>query len=154
LPAESVEQGVRVLRAPVVLRREAAAATFASMAAYIVTGTWAGRTLLRRERFDVINTHFALPTGPVGYTLARLAAVPNVLSVLGDDLYVPSKLSWANRHAPLRACMRRIALAADAVVAQSRDTAANLRRYYAPEIEPSIIPLGIMPSRAAHAARI
>lgn len=154
LPAESVELGVRILRAPVVLRREAAAATFASMAAYVITGTWAGRALLNRERYDVINTHFALPTGPVGYTLARLARTPNVLSVHGGDLYDPSKRSSAHRHAPLRACVRRIALAADAVVAQSRDTAANLRRYYAAEIEPSIIPLGIAPPPAVHAARV
>lgn len=154
LPPESTVGGVRILRAPVVMRREAAAATFASMAAYILTGTWVGRGLLRRERFDVMNTHFALPTGPVGYSLARAAGVPNVLSVHGGDLYDPSKRSSAHRHAPLRYCVRRIALAADAVVAQSRDTAANLRKYYAPEIEPLIIPLGIAPPPAVHAARV
>ena len=44
LPAESVELGVRILRAPVVLRREAAAATFASMAAYASSGhVWIAR---------------------------------------------------------------------------------------------------------------
>ena len=154
LPAESLSGGVRIMRAPVVLRRDAAAATFASMAAYVLTGTWAGRSLLRRERFDVINTHFALPTGPVGFALARTAAIPNVLTVHGGDLYDPSKRSSAHRHASLRYCVRRLAQAADAVVAQSRDTAANLRKFYAPELEPLIIPLGIAPPPAVHAARV
>lgn len=153
LPGESVEDGVRVLRARVLARRAAAAATFTSMGTYALTGTRRGATLLRHEPFDVINTHFALPTGPVGYALSRMFAIPNVLSVHGGDLYDPSKCSSAHRHAVLRACVRRIVLAADAVVAPSHDTAANLRRFYAPQIEPAIIPLGIVPPPAARAAR-
>src|SRR5690606_23706612 len=84
------------------------------------------------------------------------ARVPNVLSVHGGDLYDPSKKISAHRHAVLRACVRKVARAADAVVAQSEDTAENLRRFYAPELEAEIIPLGIerpvvpRPDRAAH----
>lgn len=143
LPPESIENGVRVVRAPVILRERRATATFASMLAYVVSGIAYGRRMLRAQRFDVINTHFALPTGPVGYLLARSFRIPNVLSVHGGDLYDPSKRSSAHHHAALRFCVRRIALAADAVVAQSYDTAANLRHFYAPEIEPAVIPLGI-----------
>jgi glycosyltransferase involved in cell wall biosynthesis len=154
LAAESVDNGVRIVRAPVMFRREMQAASFASMLTYLVSATWKGRALMRGERFDVINTHFALPTGPVGYALGRIGRTPNVLSVHGGDLYDPSKRSSAHRHALLRFCVRRLALAADEVVAQSRDTAANLQRFYAPEIEPAVIPLGIARPPAVHAMRL
>ena len=143
LPETEIVDGVRVTRVPVWFRRRRAVANFPSMLAYLVTGTLAGRRLVRAETFDVVNTHFALPTGPVGHAVSRAAGVPNVLSVHGGDLYDPSKRSSAHSHAVLRASVRRIALGADAVVAQSSDTRDNLRRYFAPELQPHVIPLGI-----------
>jgi len=145
-----------VMRVPVWFRRRRAVANFPSMLAYLATGTVAGRRLVRAEAFDVINTHFALPTGPVGHAVSRAAGVPNVLSVHGGDLFDPTKRSSAHRHAVLRASVRRLALGADAVVAQSSDTRDNLRKYFAPEVEPHVIPLGIakpphvVASRDAH----
>jgi len=143
LPETEEVDGVRVLRVPVWFRRRRAVANFPSMLVYLATGTLAGRHLVRAEAFDVINTHFALPTGPVGHAVSRAAGAPNVLSVHGGDLYDPSKRSSAHSHAVLRASVRRIALGADAVVAQSSDTRDNLRRYFAPELQPHVIPLGI-----------
>src|SRR5690606_12114847 len=63
--------------------------------------------------------------------------------VHAGDPYEPRKLSPAHSHAVLRASVRRIALGADAVVAQSSDPRDNLRRYFAPELQPHVIPLGI-----------
>jgi glycosyltransferase involved in cell wall biosynthesis len=143
LPAEGVASRVRIVRSPVFFRRRYAAANFPSMFAYLLTGTRRGRRLVRETPFDIVNTHFALPSGPVGHAVARAAGIPNVLSVHGGDLFDPSKRSSAHRHAPLRAAVRYLALEADAVVAQSRDTAANLGRFFAPEVEAEVIPLGI-----------
>jgi glycosyltransferase involved in cell wall biosynthesis len=155
LPAESVANGVRIVRSPVFFRRRHAAANFPSMFAYLLTGAQRGRRLVRELRFDIVNTHFALPSGPVGHAVARRGGIPNVLSVHGGDLFDPSKRSSAHRHALLRAAVRHLALQADAVVAQSRDTAANLHRYFAPEVEAKVIPLGIArpPSVAARRER-
>ncbi len=143
LPSESVENGVKVVRAPVFFRRRLTAANFPSMFAYMLNGTLHGRRLVRRAGFDVVNTHFALPSGPVGHFVARTARIPNVLSVHGGDLYDPSKASSAHRHAGLRAAVRYLARRADAVVAQSQDTEANLHRYFAPDVSAHVIPLGI-----------
>ncbi|HEX6993502.1 MAG TPA: glycosyltransferase family 4 protein [Gammaproteobacteria bacterium] len=153
LPAIEDVDGVRVVRVPVWFRRRRAVANFPSMLAYLATGTLAGRRLVRNETFDVINTHFALPTGPVGHAVSRAAGVPNVLSVHGGDLYDPSKRSSAHSHAVLRAAVRALALGADAVVAQSSDTRDNLRRFFAPELHPHVIPLGIAPPPAVQADR-
>ncbi len=143
LERESVEGGVRVLRVPVLFRRRQAAASMISMLSYVVGAPGAGRRFLESHPHDIINTHFALPSGPVGDTLARGARIPNVLSVHGGDLYDPSKFTSPHKHFALRAWIRRLARRADAVVGQSSNTLDNLRKYYTPELDGIRIPLGI-----------
>jgi glycosyltransferase involved in cell wall biosynthesis len=143
MPAESVESGVRVMRAPVLFRKDQATASLLSMASYVPAAIKAGRSLLRRERFDVINTHFVVPTGPVGDALARSSGLPNVLSVHGGDLYDPSKFTSPHRHWLLRSWIRRMIVRADALVGQSTNTLANVARYYTHAVEGIRIPLGI-----------
>lgn len=143
LPFEETVGNVRIIRVPVYFRRRKSAANMPSMFMYLPMGISAGKKLLKKESFDVINTHFALPSGPVGNALSRFSGIPNVLSVHGGDLYDPSKFSSPHRHYLLRAWVRRLARNADAVVGQSSNTLQNLRDYYTPEIEGIRIPLGI-----------
>lgn len=141
-PDES-DNGVRVVRVPVLFRRELAVANFASMAAYLPMASWRGRRLGRASGFDVINTHFVVPTGPVGAYLAHHLKVPNVLSVHGGDLYDPSKTSSPHRHALLRSAVGHLLRRADIVVAQSRDTARNVATLYDVQRPVELVPLGI-----------
>jgi glycosyltransferase involved in cell wall biosynthesis len=143
LPAESSDGSALVLRVPVLFRRQLAVANFPSMLAYLPTGLWRGLRRGRQRRFDVINTHFAIPTGPLGEWLSRLLNVANVLSVHGGDLFDPSKRSSPHRHALLRAVVAHLLRRADAVVAQSEDTAGNVARIYGVERAVERIPLGI-----------
>jgi glycosyltransferase involved in cell wall biosynthesis len=142
-PAESSENGVRVVRVPVFFRTQPATANIPSMLAYLPMGVRRGKELLRTTRYDIINTHFVLPSGPVGDALARYGHIPNVLSVHGGDVYDPSKWTSPHRHILLRAWIRRLLRGAECVVGQSRNTLENMRKYYAPEIEGIRIPLGI-----------
>lgn len=153
LAPESVERGVRVLRVPVFFRKSLAAANFPSMLAYLPMGVLRGRDLLRAGSVDVINTHFALPSGPLGQMLSNRYSVPNVLSLHGGDLYDPSKWTSPHRHRILRSWVSRLARQADAVVAQSHNTLENLHRYFVPEVDASIIPLGIPRPPAVTASR-
>jgi glycosyltransferase involved in cell wall biosynthesis len=142
LAAEDRDGGVRVVRAPVFFRKEKAVANVPSMLAYLPMGALAaGR--LRRERFDVINTHFVVPTGPLGDWLSRRWAIPNVLSVHGGDLYDPSKRLSPHRIGVLRAPIRRLLLRADALVGQSRNTLHNVAQIYGVRRDSELIPLGI-----------
>ena len=143
LAPEELSNGVRIIRVPVLFRRRQAAANVPSLLAFLPSARKSGRQLLSRESFDVINTHFALPSGPVGQSLSRYASIPNVLSVHGGDLYDPSKWMSPHRHYLLRAWIRRLLKSADYVVGQSENTLANMRRYYSPEIPAALIPLGI-----------
>lgn len=140
---ETYENGVRVIRVPVLGRRDKTTASMLSMFSYIPLAVAAGKNLLMKEQFDVINTHFVLPTGPVGDALSSFAGIPNILSLHGGDLYDPSKFTSPHRHAVLRNWIRWLLFRADLVVGQSRNTLLNLGIFYAPEIDAIKIPLGI-----------
>ncbi|MGH8261366.1 MAG: glycosyltransferase [Steroidobacteraceae bacterium] len=160
LTRESRDVGVRVVRVPVLFRTQLAVANFPSMAAYLPSGAWRGLQLARQRPFDLINTHFVVPTGPLGHFLARRLGIPNVLSVHGGDLYDPSKGSSPHRHALLRRSVAYLLRRADAVVAQSRDTASNVERIYGVRRAVERVPLGIerppaldrLPAAASRAA--
>jgi glycosyltransferase involved in cell wall biosynthesis len=149
-----MDADVKVVRVPVFFRTQLAVANLPSMAAYLPTGLWRGLKLGRTQRFDVINTHFAVPTGPLGDWLSARLDVPNVLSVHGGDLFDPSKKSSPHRHAFLRRAVARLLRKADAVVAQSRDTARNVEQIYGVGRRVELIPLGIeRPPRNVRAVR-
>lgn len=143
LPEESVENGVNIIRAPVFFRRKAAAANLFSMLMFLPMGIGVGKKLVERDSFDIVNTHFALPSGPVGDAIARHAGIPNVLSVHGGDLYDPSKAMSPHRHVILRKWINILLKRAHRVIGQSTNTIKNVHQFYDSGIEPVKIPLGI-----------
>ena len=153
LPAESIENGVRVVRAPVFFRRQEAVANHLSMLAFIPSGINVGRNLMKTNQFDLINTHFVLPTGPVGDFLARFAGIPNVLTLHGGDLYDPTRLISTHRQPLLRMWIRHLLRRSNLVVGQSTNTLENMRRFYTPEIEGIRVPLGIERPKVGAAPR-
>ena len=130
LPRRECMDGVDVFRVRTVRRASPRVASFPSMAGYLATGLAEVVDLGRRRRYDVINTHFAIPTGPLGLMASKLLRLPNVLSIHGGDIYDPSKRLSPHRVGPLRWAVGRILDAADRVVAQSSDTADRACRYY------------------------
>ena len=76
LDARSNDAGVRVVRVPVFFRNQLAVANLPSMAAYLPMGAWRGLQLARQMAFDIINTHFVVPSGPLGDWLSRRLAIP------------------------------------------------------------------------------
>ena len=150
LPKEEVVNGVLVVRVPVYFRKQLQTANFPSMAIYILNAILKGRQLLKQESYDIINTFFVIPTGPVGHILSKLSGLPNVLSVLGGDIYDPSKKMSPHRVAPLRAAVRHMLQKADVVTGESGDVLANIAKYYNADLDTKFIPLGIpRPPRVA-----
>jgi glycosyltransferase involved in cell wall biosynthesis len=98
---------------------------------------------LGRGRFDLVNTHFVVPSGPAGQVLARLNGAPHVLSLHGGDLYDPSKRVSPHRHAWLRGPIRHMLKAADALIGQSRNTVQHVKDIYGVDRSVDLIPLGI-----------
>ena len=143
LPRSRTEAGVRVIRVPILFRKRKSVASMRSMFSYLFSGAAIGRTLMKEERFDIINTHFVLPTGPVGDFLSHSAGVPNAISLIGGDLYDPTKSTSPHRHPMFRMSVRWLLARADIVIGGSRDTLNNMRRFYTQKIPGRRIPLGI-----------
>lgn len=143
LPAESVEGGVRVLRVPVFFRNRRAVANIPSMLAYppMAVLRMLGRRL--RGAYDVINTHFAVPSGPAGQCLSSLLRIPNVLSLHGGDLYDPSKEMSPHRQGWLRGPVRSMLRKADVLVGHSNDTVRHVSEIYGVQRDVQLVPLGI-----------
>jgi glycosyltransferase involved in cell wall biosynthesis len=153
LPGESCEHGVHVIRVPVFFRRELAVANLPSMMAYLPMGALRGLKW-RRAAFDLIYTHFVVPSGPLGHVLGRLYRIPNVLSVHGGDLYDPSKSSSPHRHPWLRPPIRHLLRQAQALVGQSHNTLQHVAEIYQVRRHAELIPLGIeRPTAPAAASR-
>lgn len=144
-PFESVN-GVGIHRVPVMMRRERDVASLPSLLSYVPRCVGKGAALFRDERFEVINTHFAVPSGPAGQYLSGRFRVPNVLSIHGGDIYDPSKALSPHRTFGLRQTVRKMLRSADRVVAQSSDTMRNSRKYYGIDRPIDIVPLGIRPN--------
>lgn len=143
LPPEEVRNGVRVVRVPVWGRTDRETATLRSMLTYPPAVWVRALTRLRPRSFDVVNGHFAVPTGPGSVLVAKIAGLPHVLSIHGGDIYNP-----ANPHAPHKTPLVRRAVTwtlrnSDVVVAGSSDTRDNVYRYYAYRGSVEVIPLGI-----------
>lgn len=153
LPEESVENDVKIVRLPVMLRKQQTAASLASLLTFVVNGLIQSGRISRKHAFDVINTHFVLPTGPVGQRLATIAGIPNILTVHGGDLYDPSKFLSPHRHLIFRAMVRRLLKKATTVVAQSNNTIQNVHRYYVEDLPVELIPLGINRPRSIRGDR-
>ncbi len=91
LSKEEVVGGVKIIRVPVFFRKKQNVASLLSMLSYFPSSIFYVQSLLRKEKFDIINTHFAIPSGPVGNFISKNKKIPNILSIHGGDIFDPSK---------------------------------------------------------------
>jgi phosphatidylinositol alpha-1,6-mannosyltransferase len=82
-----------------------------------------------------VEAHMVVPTGLVGWAVARLRRVPLVVYAHGRDVR-----DWRSKPAPIRWLTRFVARRADRLVTNSEDTAGHLRDM---GIEPRIAPPGV-----------
>ena len=125
--------GVRVVRTPVLLRKENATASLPSMLSYFPSSLKTGRRLLEAEPFDLVHSFFAVPSAPSGVLLARRAGLPHVLSIMGGDIYDPTKRLSPHKTPLLKQTVRWAMRRSVRVVAESKDIAARAEEYYGVE---------------------
>ena len=135
--------GVELFRVPVLFRTKKEVANMPSLLSYFPSSLIHAVVKLQSRKYDVINTHFAIPSGPAGYLLSKLFKVPNVLSLHGGDIFDPSKSLSPHRTPLLRNVVKFNLNRADGVVAQSNDTKLNACKYYDVARSIEVIPLGI-----------
>lgn len=145
LPRTEERAGVQVRRVRVAGRSKRSVASLRSMLSYPPAAWWAAARLGRggEEHFDVVNAHFAVPTGPASLPVAKISKIPHVLSIHGGDIYDPSKRLSPHRWAALRWVVSGVMRGSAEVVAQSDNTRSNAYRYYSYRGPIRVIPLGI-----------
>jgi glycosyltransferase involved in cell wall biosynthesis len=143
LAARETVNGVDVVRVPILLRHAMQVATLPSLLSYPPSCVWASLRQFGKQSFDIVNTHFAVPSGPAGFAVSKLFKIPNVLSIHGGDIFDPSKTLSPHKTPGLSHTVRWMLKAADRVVAQSSDTRDNARRHYGIDRPIDIISLGI-----------
>lgn len=128
LRGQAYEDGARIIRVPVLGRNELPRASLPSLLSFGPAVRRAGARELEGRRFDVVHSFFAVPSAPAGVALARRAGAPHVLTVIGGDVYDPTRSLSPDRFAPLRRVVRRVVEASAAVTAISTDVAERARR--------------------------
>jgi glycosyltransferase involved in cell wall biosynthesis len=127
LSSEETVGGLGVYRVPVLGRGELSTASLPSMLSFLPCGVAKGCQILRNKRYDVLNTHFAIPSGPTGVVLSRLFKMPMVLTIIGGDIYDPSKRLSPSRNRVLRGVVRRVLDSSSQIVAISEDIKRRAR---------------------------
>lgn len=147
LPGREQRDGIEIFRVPVLGRKERQTATFISMFSFLVPGFLCAVRLCARNRYTFVNTHFVLPTDPLGVALSAFFSIFNILSIHGGDIYDPSKKNSPHRSVFFKPVVRFLMNHSDRVVAQSSNTRDNAARYYHPDRDIDIIPLAYEPLR-------
>ena len=153
LAAEDVVDGVRLFRAPVWGRNARSHASFLSMITFWPIGTRLGKKLIAEHQYDVINTWFAVPSGPTGTHLAKASGVPHVLTMAGGDIYDPSKWYTPDKNPVLSQVVKWVLRSAQGHVAVSTDLAKRAKAIYGFDKPIEVISLGAVPSGIEPAPR-
>ncbi|MEM9910965.1 MAG: glycosyltransferase family 4 protein [Pseudomonadota bacterium] len=140
---EETEDGVQIFRAPVLLRSQRSVASVPSMLSFWPSGVRSARSSLGDLDFDLINSWFAVPSGPIGRHAARQFDVPQVLTLAGGDIYDPSKWYAPNRNPVLGHFVKGVLRAADRTVAVSSDVSNRAQLLYDYNEPIDVIPLGV-----------
>lgn len=147
LPARETLRGVEIVRVTTLGRKDRATATNIAMLTYNLSGLLHVLAHRRRLReFDVLNTHFSIPTGPLGWAASGLLGRPNVLTLIGGDIYDPTKRSSPHRSRLLRRVNAWIIDGADRVVAISSDTRTRAKTHYRIRSPIRVINYGFTPA--------
>lgn len=153
LRPEEVCDGVTIYRAPVLGRTKLPTASILSMVSFWPIGIRHGRKVTAGRTYDVVNSWFAVPSGPTGIHLARHLGAPHVLTMAGGDIYDPSKWYTPDKNPLLGAAVRRVLAASDGHVAVSSDLARRARSLYGFDGPIDVISLGAAAPRFTPASR-
>ena len=149
---EKVE-GINVYRVRVIGRKDISTATMSSLVSFPFKAYRLAKLLCKKNRYQFINTHFAIPTGPLGVIISKKYKLKNILSIHGGDIYDPTKNSSPHKNLILRMLIKWVLNNSEVIVAQSTDTKSNAIKYYAPKKKIEIIPLPYEPYNFKKIAR-
>jgi len=142
---QEVIDGINIFRVPIFGRKDLNNATMQSLLWYPVTSLLKGYSLCKEKKYDIINVHFVVPSGPSGVILSKIFNIPVITSLHGGDIYDPTKKLSPHRNGFFQRIVARLLRNSNEIVAQSNNTRENALRYYKHDKHVHIIPLGFVP---------
>lgn len=130
LEKHEIINGVNVYRIPVAGKRKQANAGMISLLTFPICAYKMAVKLCKENKYEIINTHFAVPTGPLGVWIGKRFKIKNVLSIHGGDIYDPTKKFSPHKWWIFRKCVSWVLNNSNVVVAQSSNTRENAVKYY------------------------
>lgn len=116
----------------------------AQVPAYLASLGWAVRSCARRERFDVINSHWMVPQGlAVSLARPRSSGLAHVVTVHGGDLSLLEQTATGRRIA------RFVAGRSDMILPVAGHVAQGLRRMVGGPLPMAVEPMGVDVDRFA-----
>jgi glycosyltransferase involved in cell wall biosynthesis len=143
LPAKEISNNVQIRRVPVPGRVDRNVASLVSMFGFFPSSLRAGIQILQKERYDIIHSFFAIPSGLPGMCLARMFKIPHLVSILGGDIYDPTKTLSPHRTPMLKQTVSLILNNADVVVSLSQDIRDRAQQHYCAAKPVDVVHLGI-----------
>ncbi len=154
LPRTEQKDGINIYRVPASGRKDLSTATLLSLISFFPMCLSKGIHLCSKNNYDVINAHFVIPSGLPAVFLAKIFRKPLVISVLGGDIYDPSKKWSPHRHPSLRLLISWLLRQADQIVAESGNIKENTFRYYNYSGQIETVPLGFIQPRFRRVTRV
>jgi len=141
LPAKENVNGVNIHRIKVFGAREKNAAGLLSLLSFPICAYGQTKKLCNENEYDVIDTHFAVPTGPLGVWMSKSKQIPLNLFIYGGDIYDPSKKFSPHRWVLLRYVVNYVLNNSNRVIAESADIMQKTEFYYKCKHSIEVIPV-------------
>ncbi len=144
LARNEIDDGINIYRVPVLNRKSRDTATLLSWLSFFPTSLWKGIKLIRQNKYDVINSHFAIPSGLIGVLLSKLFNIPNIVSIYGGDIYDPTTKYSPYKHFYLRKTVSYVLNQSDGIIANSKYTQKKAFEHYDVKKNIKVISLGLI----------
>ena len=141
--AHTVSNNVEIFRVPIVWRKDQNVANIVSMLSFFPSSLCTAYRLMAKRKFDLIHSMFAIPSAPSGLLAAKRFRIPHVVSILGGDIYDPSKRLSPHRTWYLRAVVKKVLERSDRIVGMSSDIIERVREHYGVSKDIKLIPHAI-----------
>ena len=97
---------------------------------------WAGFNLLRKRKYDAINSHWLIPSGLLFSILASWRKIPHICTVHAGDFYLLLRIPLGKR------LLRFIASRSRALICVNQRMAETIKKFF-PQAQVYVMPMGV-----------
>lgn len=125
------DEGIEVIKLPCArVRPERSSANNAFMLQYVIRAFLFSLRYVGKQKFDVVHSHFAIPTGLASLPAAKLMQTPHILTVIGGELF-EQPLELGPPKSKLQSLMVKLIMnLSDYRTAISNDTANAMKSFF------------------------